>query len=70
MKTIVRASRIIVTVMNSPGLRQSEIAKVTGYSRVEAHRFCKTLVDVGWLSVVNGKYYEGELFLKYVKRGL
>ena len=68
MKTIKKGSKIVTVVLERPGLKQVEIAKITGMSRLEVHRFCKAYVEIGWISEVFGKYYEGDFFKLLLKR--
>jgi DNA-binding IclR family transcriptional regulator len=60
---------VLEAALEHPGLRQADIARVTGYSAVEVHRIVKTLVQAGWLVCTDGRYHEGPQFRRIVTGG-
>jgi DNA-binding IclR family transcriptional regulator len=68
MKSVVKVFNVLETILDQPGLRQTNIMKLTGLSRVEVHRCCSALLEVEWIENGSGKYFEGPK-VKHLLRG-
>lgn len=69
LKTVRRTCRVLEAALEHPGLRQTDLVRITGFNAVEVYRMVRTLVNAGWLTDTAGRYHEGPTFRRIVSGG-